>query len=143
MGHGGGPGVYQPMQAPPMFQRFQVDEADRLIGVATVDGRNPKQPPEMYKTLQKKKGYFAYQLVSRISSINSRTNPGKEATFKRRAHHCIHDRNGARSHEEILLIFAWLNHLYPEGTIAGSRKIVDISHRNSSQLGNLTTSTGG
>ena len=88
-------------------------------------------------------GYFAYQLVSRISSINSRTNPGKEATFKRRAHHCIHDRNGARSHEEILLIFAWLNHLYPEGTIAGSRKIVDISHRNSSQLGNLTTSTGG
>ena len=51
MGHGGGPGVYQPMQAPPMFQRFQVDEADRLIGVTTVDGRNPKQPPEMYKTL--------------------------------------------------------------------------------------------
>jgi len=33
---------------------------------ATVDGRNPKQPPGMYKTM-KIMGYLPYQLVSRIS----------------------------------------------------------------------------
>ncbi len=32
----------------------------------TVDGRNPKQPPNMYETLQIM-GYLPYQLVSRIS----------------------------------------------------------------------------
>ena len=37
---------------------------------ATVDERNPKQPPGMYKTLQNM-WYLPYQLVSRISSINS------------------------------------------------------------------------
>ena len=36
----------------------------------TGDGRNPKQPPGMYKTL-KIIGYLPYQLVSRISSIDS------------------------------------------------------------------------
>ena len=36
----------------------------------TVDGWNPKQPPGMYKTLQIMR-YLPYQLVSRISAINS------------------------------------------------------------------------
>ena len=36
---------------------------------ATVDGRNPKQPPGMYETLQIM-GDLPYQLVSGISSIN-------------------------------------------------------------------------
>ena len=40
----------------------------------TVDGRNPAQPPDMYETLQRI-GYLPYQLVSRISSINSMTIP--------------------------------------------------------------------
>ena len=39
--------------------------------LTTVDGRNPKQPPRMYKTYVKKKWdiyiYLPYQLVSRIS----------------------------------------------------------------------------
>ena len=38
-----------------------------------VDGRNPKQPPGMYKTLGIL-GYRPYQLVCRISSINSSFN---------------------------------------------------------------------
>ena len=36
----------------------------------SVDGRNPKQPPGMYKTLYII-GYLPYHLVSQISSINS------------------------------------------------------------------------
>ena len=37
----------------------------------TVDGRNPKQPPGMYKTLKNNGINYQPQLVSRISSINS------------------------------------------------------------------------
>ena len=39
----------------------------------TVDGRNPQQPPGMYETLWNPAnyGYLPYQLISRISSINS------------------------------------------------------------------------
>ena len=104
-------------------------------------------------------GYFAYQLVSRISEpstvglILGKKPPSSEGliiVFMTEMEHevmsifcCLCSQWSIDLAEEILLIFAWLNHLYPEGTIAGSRKIVDISHRNSSQLGNLTTSTGG
>jgi len=34
--------------------------------VDSVDGKNPKKPPRMYKTLYTM-GYLPYQLVSRIS----------------------------------------------------------------------------
>ena len=41
----------------------------------TVDGRNPAQPPDMYEKTLERIGYLPYQLVSRISSINSMTLP--------------------------------------------------------------------
>jgi len=44
-----------------------------LIWDETLDGRNPKQPPEMYKNLVNLGINYTYQLVSRNSSIISTT----------------------------------------------------------------------
>ena len=61
------------MQEGRIFVQFAWDVAGKFqqhpyFNDDIVDGRNPKQPPGMYKTLTMV--YLPYQLVSRISSIN-------------------------------------------------------------------------
>ena len=55
----------------PGFPFLELPCMKGIFSSTTADGRNPA-PPGMYKTLQIM-GYLPYQLVSRISSVNSST----------------------------------------------------------------------
>ena len=65
---------------PPRFSKFPPPKGflDRfptiIFAGATVDGRNPQQPPDMYETLWIIGGYLPYRLVCRIFSINTMLN---------------------------------------------------------------------